>query len=107
MTDAPDHPSSDGPDLALEKAAEARRAAEEQAFADKLAKRPPPNLVERAAIEKARRRTKARAPRIAMHIEDRAFYPDHSDDEARRRHCFLQERPEPAPIATTAGGRFI
>ena len=68
------------------KAAEAGRAAEHQAFTEKLAKRSPPHPVERAEIEKARRRTKARAPRIAMHIEDRptggrAFYPDHSDDE--------------------------
>ena len=69
-----------------ERAAEERKAAEDQAFADKLAKRSPPNEVEHAEIEKARRRTKARAPRIAMHIEDRptggrAIYPDHSDDE--------------------------
>jgi hypothetical protein len=32
-----------------------RRAAEDQAFADKLAKRPSPNPVERAEIEKARK----------------------------------------------------
>jgi hypothetical protein len=67
-------------------AAAERKAAEHQAFADKLAKRSPPHPVERAEIEKARRRTKARAPRVAMHIEDReaagrALYPDHSDDE--------------------------
>jgi hypothetical protein len=43
--------------------------AADQAFADKLAKRLPPHPVERAQIEKARKRTKARAPRIAMHIE--------------------------------------
>jgi hypothetical protein len=88
MTDARD--PSDGTDLAvteaLEKAAEERKAAEDQTFADKLAKRLPPNEVERAEIEKARKRTKARAPRIAMHIEDRGkagsvVYPDHSDDE--------------------------
>jgi len=41
-------------------AAAERKAAEEQAFADKLAKRPAPNPVERAEIEKARKRTKAR-----------------------------------------------
>jgi hypothetical protein len=57
-----------------------------RAFADKLAKRSPPNPVERAEIERARKRTKARAPRIAMHIEDRGkagsvVYPAHSDDE--------------------------
>jgi hypothetical protein len=68
------------------RAAAERKAAEDQAFADKLAKRPPPNPVERAEIEKARRRTKARAPRIAMHVEDRGkagsvVYPAHSDDE--------------------------
>ena len=73
---------------AEKKTAEARRAAEEQAFADKLAKRPPPNPVECAEIENARKRTKARAPRIAMNIEERgsagrAFYPDHSDEEVR------------------------
>jgi hypothetical protein len=69
-----------------ERAAKERKAAEDQAFADKLAKRSPPNQVERAEIEKARKRTKARAPRIAMHIEDRGtgastLYPDHSDEE--------------------------
>src|SRR5215471_20630982 len=70
-------------------AAAERKAAEEQAFADKLAKRPPPNPVERAEIEKARRRTKARTPRIAINIEDRgaagrALYPDHCDEEGHR-----------------------
>jgi len=60
-----------------------------QAFADKLAKRLPPNAVEHAAIEKARKRTKVRAPRLAMHIEDRepgkrALYPGHSDEEGHR-----------------------
>src|SRR5262249_44234044 len=69
MTDAPDHPSSDAE--SLEKAAQKHKAAEDQAFADKLAKRPPPNPVERAEIKKARKRTKARAQRIAMHIENR------------------------------------
>jgi hypothetical protein len=65
-----------------------RNATEDQAFADKLAKRSPPNEVERAEIERARKRTKARAPRIAMHIEDREtgarLYPDHSDEEGHR-----------------------
>ena len=51
-------------------AGEERKAAKDRAFANKLAKRSPPNEVERAEIEKARKRTKARAPRIAMHIED-------------------------------------
>ena len=74
---------------AKESAADKRKAAEDQAFADKLAKRSPPNPVERAEIEKARKRTKARAPRIAIHIEDRgtgapALYPDHSDEEGHR-----------------------
>jgi hypothetical protein len=72
-----------------ESTAAERRAAEEQAFADKLANRPPPNPVEHAEIKKARRRTKARAPSIAMNIEEhgsagRAFYPDHSDEEGHR-----------------------
>jgi hypothetical protein len=65
----------EGPDPkvaeAAEKTGEKRKAAADQAFAAKLAKRSPPNEVERAEIEKARKRTKARAPRIAMHIEDR------------------------------------
>ena len=87
MTDA--HDLSDGPELAvtetLEKAAEKHKA-EHQAFAAKLAKRSPPGPIDRAEIEKARKRTKARTPRIAMHIEDRGtagsvVYPDHSDDE--------------------------
>jgi hypothetical protein len=54
-----------------ETAAAEHRAAEDQAFADKLAKRPPPHPVEPAEIEKAIKRTKARAPRIVMHVEDR------------------------------------
>ena len=63
-----------------------QKTAEQQAFADKLAKRPPPDPLERAQIEKARKRTKARAPRIAMHVEDREIagsvvYPAHSDEE--------------------------
>src|SRR5262245_2608023 len=73
------HDLSDGPELAVtetpEKAAEKHKAAEREAFADKLAKRPPPNPVERAEIEKARKRTKARAPRIALSIEDRRTGP--------------------------------
>jgi hypothetical protein len=74
---------------AKEKAAAERKAAEDQSFADKLAKRPPPNPVERAAIEKARKRTKARSPNIAMNIEDRgaagrSLYADHSDEEGHQ-----------------------
>jgi hypothetical protein len=74
---------------AKERAAAERKAAADQAFTDKLAKRPPPNPVECAEIEKARKRTKARAPRIAMNIDqrgsaERAFYPDHSDEEGHR-----------------------
>jgi hypothetical protein len=91
MADA--HDLSDGPELAvtetLEKAADKHKAAENQAFADKLAKRSPPNPLERFEIKKARNRTKARSPRIAINIEDRgpagrAFYPDHSDEEGHR-----------------------
>jgi hypothetical protein len=68
------------------RAIEEPRAEADQALADKLAKRSPPDPVERAQIEKARKRTKARVPRIAMHIEDRGtgaptLYPDHSDEE--------------------------
>src|SRR5215471_16388538 len=82
-----DRDLSEGLDPAVsERATKERRAAEHQAFADKLAKRSPPDPVERAQIEKARKRTKARRPRIAMHVEDRetagsVVYPDHSDDE--------------------------
>ena len=70
---------------AKERAVDKRKAAEEQAFAEKLAKRPPPNPVECAEIEQARKRTKARAPSIVMHIEDRGkagsvVYPVHSDE---------------------------
>jgi hypothetical protein len=71
-----------------ERAVKERKAAEDHAFVNKLAKRLPPNEVERAEIDKARKRTKARAPRIAMHIEDREtgarVYPDHSDEEGHR-----------------------
>ena len=71
---------------ALKKAADKDEAAERQAFADKLAKRPAPNPVERAEIKKAKKRTKARAPSIDMHIADRGtgapvVYSAHSDDE--------------------------
>jgi hypothetical protein len=64
-------------------------AAADQAFADKLAKRSPPHPVERVQIKKARKRTKARAPRIAMHIKDPGtgvptLYPDHSDEEGHQ-----------------------
>jgi hypothetical protein len=65
------------------------RTAADQAFADKLTKRSPPHPVERIQIEKARKRTKARAPRIAMHIKDPGtgvptLYPDHSDEEGHQ-----------------------
>jgi hypothetical protein len=83
--------TDDGPAVAkaADKTAEECQAAEDQAFAAKLAKRLPPAEVERAEIDKARKRTKARAPRIAMHIEDRRSgtrtrYADHSDDEGHR-----------------------
>ena len=56
---------------AAERAAEKCRAAEAQAFKAKLAKRLPPGEVDRAEIDKARKRTKARPPSIAMSIEDR------------------------------------
>ena len=71
---------------AAKSATEERKAAEAEAFADKLAKRAPPDPVERAEIEKARKRTKARTPRIAMRVEDRGkagsvVYPVHCDEE--------------------------
>jgi hypothetical protein len=65
-------------------AAQKRKAAEDQAFADKLAKRMPPDAVEHAAIEKARRRTKARAPRVATRIDERGTYSPHSEVEGHR-----------------------
>jgi hypothetical protein len=71
------------------KAEEERRAAEAQAFKAKLAKRLPPGEVDRVEIDKARKRTKARPPSIAMSIEDCGtggcvLYPDHSDEEGHR-----------------------
>jgi hypothetical protein len=89
MSDRRDLSENLNPTAAEAKERAARKAAEDQAFAGKLAKRPPPNPVERAEIEKAIKRTKARARRIAMNIEERgsagrAFYPDHSDDEGHR-----------------------
>ena len=44
-------------EVAERAAAEERKMAADQAFADTLAKRLPPDAVEHAAIEKARRRT--------------------------------------------------
>jgi hypothetical protein len=72
-----------------EAAEKEREAAENQAFADKLAKRSPPGEVDLAEIHKARKRTKARPPSIAMSIEDRrtggcVHYADHSDDDGHR-----------------------
>jgi len=91
MTDGRDLSESFDPAVAesAKRAAAERRAAENQAFADKLARRSPPNQVERAEIEKARKRTKARTPRIAINIEDRrtagrALYSDHSDEEGHQ-----------------------
>ena len=60
-----------------------------QAFGAKLSRRSPPNEVERAEIEKAKKRTKARAPRLALHLERRGAkagrtYPSHSDEEGHR-----------------------
>jgi hypothetical protein len=74
---------------AAKRAVGERRAAEDQAFADKLAKRPPPNPVERAEIAKARKRTKARTSRIAINIAERgaagrSIYADHSDEEGHQ-----------------------
>ena len=63
--------------------------AADQAFADKLAKRLPPEAVEHAAIKKARRRTKARAPRVATRIDGHGTYSPHSDVEGHR--CRLAE----------------
>jgi hypothetical protein len=75
MTDGSDLSEGSDPGVAesAKTAAAERKAAEDQAFADKLAKRSPPNPVERAEIEKARKRTKARAPRIVMHIRRTGF----------------------------------
>jgi hypothetical protein len=91
MTDGRD-PSEDFDPTAAEakqRAVDKRKAAEDQAFADKLARRPPPNPVERAEIEKARKRTKARTSRIAINIAERgaagrSIYADHSDEEGHQ-----------------------
>jgi hypothetical protein len=63
---------------------EQAKAAEDRAFADKLAKRLPPDAVERAAIEKAKRRTKARAPRVTSRHDQRGTYSPHSAVEGHR-----------------------
>jgi hypothetical protein len=88
MTDTHDLSEGFDPSVAesAKRAADERQASDRQAFPDKLAKRSPPDPIERAEIEKARKRTKARAQRVAMRIEDRGtagivVYPDHSDDE--------------------------
>lgn len=82
-----------GADLAVaeapESAAKEYQATADQAFAVKLAKRLPPNEVERSEIKRAIKRTKARAPRVVMHLEDRGpgrrvHYPDHCDEEGHR-----------------------
>ena len=64
--------------------AEQGKAAEDQAFADKLAKRLPPDAVERAAIEKARKRTKARPPRVTSRHDQRGTYSPHSEVDGHR-----------------------
>ena len=69
------------PEMAERAAAEERKMAADQAFAEKLAKRLPPDAVEHAAIKKARRRTKARAPRVATRIDGHEMYSPHSDVE--------------------------
>ena len=65
------------------------KAAKDRAFANKLTKREPPNEIDGEQIQKARKRTKARTPRISVHIEDlgaegHVLYPHHSDDEGHR-----------------------
>ena len=72
-----------------EKVAAEIQATADQAFAAKLSRRSPPNEVERAEIEKAKRRTKGRSPRLAVHLEKRGAkagraYPSHSDEEGHR-----------------------
>jgi hypothetical protein len=71
MTDTRDHSEHFDPTAAeKERAEQERRAAEQQALADKLAKRPPPNPVERAEIEKGQEAHQS--PRAtALSIEDR------------------------------------
>jgi hypothetical protein len=62
MTDGRDLSESFDPAEAAERAAEKRKA-QDQAFADKLAKRPPPDPVERAGIEKGQKANQSpRAP---------------------------------------------
>jgi hypothetical protein len=76
--------AKDDPALVAQGTARVTKTAEDKAFADKLAKRLPPNAVEHAEIENARRRTKARAPRVAMQIDKRGTYSPHSDVEGHR-----------------------
>jgi hypothetical protein len=63
-----------------------KATAEDPAFSHNLAERFPPDEIERAQIQRARQRTKARRPPVAMHIKDRgadahALYAYHSDDD--------------------------
>ena len=82
---AGDHVAATG---APENAAKELQATGDQAFGDKLSQRSLPNEVERAGIERARKRTKARASRIVVKIENRGAgprtYPIHSDLEGHR-----------------------
>jgi hypothetical protein len=75
------------PDQAVAQSAETpagETTAAAQAFAEKLARRLPPNEVELAAIERAKKRTKARAPRVTLQIDERGTSSPHSDVEGNR-----------------------
>ncbi len=65
---------------AIERAGEEHKAVEKQAFVE----RQPPNEVELAAIERAKKRTKARAPRVTLQIDERGTSSPHSDVEGNR-----------------------
>jgi hypothetical protein len=75
------------PDQAVAQSAEkpaGETTAAAQAFAEKLARRLPPNEVELAAIERAKKRTKARGPRVTLQIDERGTSSPHSDVEGNR-----------------------
>jgi hypothetical protein len=75
---------------AAKRAVGERRAAEDQAFADKLAKRPPPDPVERAEIEKGQKANQSpRAPHC----------------HARRRSWDSRKRLEGVPRGGERGPR--
>ncbi len=76
--------SEEDPLLAEAEGAAEKRKAADGAFAEKLAKRSPPDAAERAAIKTARTRTKARAAPVVTRIDGHGMYSAHSEEEGHR-----------------------